>query len=156
MSRIITWNTGTCPRKPPAFVPVPVWLKRDATRVLNRAIAQTALAPYCHSGPRGVGALAPLSRLQSNCFFCIGVIHVLWLDLLTHSEGSPILARLGCFTVLLIVSVRFRSRQPEPPVPAHSVFCQPRCDKNRLLFIKSHFPSETAFLSLFISTYEAY
>lgn len=102
MSWIITWNTATCPREPPDFAPVSVWLNSDAHRVLNRTVAQTAAAAasYCHSGPGGVGALAPLSRLLGNCFSAPGLFMFCDWIIRPRAREAPFVARLGCFSAL--------------------------------------------------------
>lgn len=99
MSWIITWNTGTCPRND--FAPVSVWLNSDAHRVLNRTVAQTAAAVhYCHSGPGGVGALAPLSWLLGNCFSAPGLFMFCDWIIRPRAREAPFVARLGCFSAL--------------------------------------------------------
>lgn len=100
MSWIIAWNIGNSAPKPPDFAPVSVWLNSNAHRVLNCTVAQTLAARHCHSAPKGVGALAPLSRLQGNCFsaprlfmFCDWIIR-------PRAREATFVARLGCFSAL--------------------------------------------------------
>lgn len=141
------------------FAPVSLWLNGDAHRVLNCTAAQTAPTRHCHSGPGGAGALAPLSRLQGNCFsaprlfmFCDWIIQ-------PGAREATFVARLGCFSALPLSWLFQRSlctRWHEAMTPG--VFCilPTHCKENGLLFIKTHFPSETPFPSLFISTYKDY
>ena len=75
-------------------------LNSDAHGVLNCTVAKTATAWRSHSGPGGLGALAPLSRLQGNCFsaqrlfmFCDWIIQ-------PRARRATFVARLGCFSAL--------------------------------------------------------
>lgn len=112
---------GELCRNPLIFAPVSLWLNGDAHRVLNCTAAQTAATRHCHSGPGGAGALAPLSRLQGNCFsaprlfmFCDWIIR-------PRATEATFVARLGCFSALPLSWLFQRSlctRRREAMIPA--------------------------------------
>lgn len=98
--RFLLETLGIPHRNPLDFVPVSVWLNSNAHTVLNCTVAQTAVPRHCHSGPGGVCALAPLSRLEGNCFsaprlfmFCDWIIR-------PRAREATFVARLGCFSAL--------------------------------------------------------
>lgn len=161
MSWIVTWNIGSSAQKRSVSASVAVWLNGDAPRVLNCTTAQTAAARRCHFGPGGVVPW-PL------CLGCrvIAFLHRGYSCFVIGSCGlkqgkSHFVARPGCFSASPVSADCFSealypASQRSPWYWRILYSVHPTGKKNGLLFIKTHFPSETPFPSLFISTYEAY
>lgn len=116
--------------------------------VLNCTAAQTATAWCCNFGPGGVSALAPLSRLQGNCFFCAEVIHICDWIIRPRARKATFVARLGCFSALPQSWLFQRDCVPasaESRWYCHILYSVYSTVKKTVHFIKTHFPSEPPF-----------